>query len=74
MGYWYMKVSKKVNRKVQGVPQSQTAANPRYQEEKNDKSTQTSSLFPKWGDRNAKRNDKTRGQRAQEDFKTISAS
>ena len=30
--------SKKVNRKVQGVPQSQTAANPRQQEEeKNDK-------------------------------------
>ena len=29
---------KKVNRKVQGVPQSQTAANPRHQEEeKNDK-------------------------------------
>ena len=31
-------IAKKVNRKVQGVPQSQTAANPRYQEEeKNDK-------------------------------------
>ena len=29
---------KNVNRKVQGVPQSQTAANPRHQEEeKNDK-------------------------------------
>ena len=30
--------AKRVNRKVQGVPQSQTAANPRHQqEEKNDK-------------------------------------
>ena len=30
--------AKKVNRKVQGVPQSQTAAYPQYQEEeKNDK-------------------------------------
>ena len=30
--------TKKINRKVQGVPQSQTAANPRHQEEeKNDK-------------------------------------
>ena len=29
---------KKINRKVQGAPQSQTAANPRHQEEeKNDK-------------------------------------
>ena len=33
---------KTVNRKVQGVPQSQTAANPRHQEEeKNDKTKQT---------------------------------
>ena len=31
-------IFKKVNRNVQGVPQSQTAANPRHQEEeKNDK-------------------------------------
>ena len=33
-----MSDEKKVNRKVQGVPQSQIAANPRHQEEeKNDK-------------------------------------
>ena len=59
---------KKVNRKVQRVPQSQTAAKPRYQEEeKNDKTntfktnkctrstqkSQTSSLFPKRDDDNA---------------------
>ena len=31
----YFLNSKKVNRKVQGVPQSQTAANPRHQEEEN---------------------------------------
>ena len=76
---------KNINRKVQGVPQSQTAANPQQQEEeKNDKnkhvqnkqtnarekSTRTSSLFSKRGDHNAKRNDETRGQRAREDFKT----
>ena len=51
---------KNVNRKVQGVPQSQTAANPRHQQEekmtktnmykinkKCTRSTQTSSLFLK---------------------------
>ena len=57
---------------------------PRHQEEeKNDKkltrtkqtnkctrSIQTSSLFPKRGDHNAKRNDETQGQRIREDFKT----
>ena len=37
------------------------------------RSTQTSSLFPKRGDHNTKRNDETRGQRAREDFKTRSA-
>ena len=76
--------AKTINRKVQGVPQSQTAANPRHQEEeKNDKkvartkqtnkctrSKQTSSLIPKRGDHNAKKNEETRGQRAREDFKT----
>ena len=33
------------------------------------RSTQTSSIFPKRGDHNAKRNDETRGQRTHEDFK-----
>ena len=70
---------KQVNRNVKGVTQSQTAANPRHQEEnltstkqtnKCTRSTQTSSLFPKRGDHNAKRNDETRGQRARIDFKT----
>ena len=78
---------RKVNRKIQGVPQSQTAANPRHQEEeiewlkltrtkqinKCTRSTQISSLFPKRGDHNAKRNDETRGQRVGEDFNTWSA-
>ena len=54
-------------RKVQGVPQSQTAALPRHQEEeetdkiksnKRTKSTKISSLFPKRGNRNAKRPEK----------------
>ena len=36
--YYYGSCCKRVNRKVQGMPQSQTAANPRHQEEeKNDK-------------------------------------
>ena len=59
-------ISKKVNRKVQGMPQSQTAANPRHkEEEKKDKNIHAqnkqmyekhkdSSLFPKRGDQNAK--------------------
>ena len=77
-------INQNVNRKVQGVPQSQIAANPRHQEEKWQKitrtkqtnkctrSTQTSSLFPKQGYQNAKRNEETRGQREREDFKTWS--
>ena len=65
------------------MPQSQTAANPRHQEEekgqtytrktnKCTRSTKTSSLFPKRRDQNVKTNEK-RGQSAQEDFKTWSA-
>ena len=58
---------KKGKRKVQGVPQSQTAAFPRPQEEEETdkskqaqteqrtKSTKISSLFPKRGNRNTKR-------------------
>ena len=61
---------KKCERKVQGVPQSQTAALPRHQEEgETDKtkqaqieqthaSTKISSLFPKRGNRNSKRTEK----------------
>ena len=61
---------KKGKRKVQGVPQSQTAALPRPQEEeetdkskqhkpnKRTKSTKISSLFPKRGNRNTKRTEK----------------
>ena len=57
-------------RKVQGVPQSQTATLPRAQEEeetdksnkhksnKRTKSTKISSLFPKRGNRNTKRTEK----------------
>ena len=37
------------------------------------RSTQTSSLFPKRGDHNAKRNEETQGQSAREDFKIWSA-
>ena len=60
----------KGKRKVQEVPQSQTAALPRTQEErkptnpnkrklnKRTKSTKISSLFPKWGNRNTKRTEK----------------
>ena len=61
---------KKGKRKVQGVPQSQTTALPRHQEEEEtDKtkeaqieqmyeSTMISSLFPKRGNRNAKGTEK----------------
>ena len=59
---------KKGKRKVQGVPQSQTAALPRHQEEeenpnkhksnKRTKSKKISSLFPKRGNRNTKRTEK----------------
>ena len=63
---------KKGIRKVQGVPQSQTEALPRHQEEeetdkknkcksnKRTKSIKISSLFPKRGNRNAKRTENTR--------------
>ena len=58
--------TKKVRKKVHGVPQSQTAALPRPQEEEEtDKSkqaqteqTKISSLFPKRGNRNTKRTEK----------------
>ena len=59
---------KKGKRKVQGVPQSQTTALPRPQEEvtnlnkhkpnKRTKSTKISSLFPKQGNRNTKMTEK----------------
>ena len=79
-------IIKKVNRKAQGAPQPQTAANPRYQEEeKNDKNNtyknnnkQTHEKhtdqhpLPKRGDHNAKRNEEKRGQRAREYPKTRS--
>ena len=61
------------NHKLQPTPDTkrkrkitkQTCTN---QTNKCTRNTQTSSLFPKQGDHNAKRNDETRGQRAQEDF------
>ena len=59
---------KKGKRNVQGVPQSQSAALPRQEEEetnpnkrrsnKRTKSTKISSPFPKRGNRNAKRTEK----------------
>ena len=59
-------------RKVQGVPQSQTAALRRHQEEetnpnkhkpnKRTKSTKISSLFPKRGNRNIKRTEKHKNE------------
>ena len=61
---------KKVKRKVQGVPRSQTAALPRpkrkrkptnpnkHKSNKRTKSTKISSLFPKRGNRNTKRTEK----------------
>ena len=66
-------LQKKGKRKVQGVPQSQTAALPRHQEEeetnktkqaqieqssKHTKNTMISSPFPKRGNHNAKRTEK----------------
>ena len=66
--------SKKGKRKVQGVPQSQTAALPRHQEEEeSDKSKQAQieqtyekhSLFPKRGNRNAKRTEKHKNKMTQ---------
>ena len=76
---------KKVNRKVQGMPQSQTAANPRHQEEeKKDKNIHAQNKqqmyekhkpapsSPSEVIRMLKQTEK-RGQRAREDFKTLSA-
>ena len=74
-GYWYPSkylafCDKKSKRKVQGVPQSQTAALPRPKRKrkptnlnkpkpnKRTKSTKISSLFPKRGNRNTKRTEK----------------
>ena len=79
-------VEKKVNRKVQGMPQSQTAANPRHQEEeKKDKNMHAQNKqtnvreaqkpapsSPSEVIRMQKQTEK-RGQRAREDFKTLSA-
>ena len=65
-----MFITKKGKRKVQGVPQSQTAALPRpkrkrkptnpnkHKSNKRTKSTKISSLFPKRGNRNTKRTKK----------------
>ena len=70
MCLWWLKGK----RKVQGVPQSRAAAFPRHQEEEEtDKTKQLqieqmyesikiSSLFPKRGNRNAKRNENTQEQ------------
>ena len=70
-------LQKKGKRKVQGVPQSQTTALPRYQEEeemdkskqhksnKRTKSTNISSLFPKQGNHNAKRTEKHKNKMTQ---------
>ena len=72
-----MSLPKNGKRKVQGVPQSQTAALPRHQEEeetdksnkhksiKHTKSTKISSLFPMRGNRNAKRTEKHKNKMAQ---------
>ena len=51
---------KRGKRKVQGVPQSQTAVLPRPQDKPNKrtKKTKISSLFPKRGNRNTKRTEK----------------
>ena len=66
---------KKGKRKVQGVPQSQTAALPRHHKEeemnkskqanKHTKSTKISSLFPRRGNRNAKRTEKHKNKMTQ---------
>ena len=75
--------TKKVNRKVQGMPQSQTAANPRHQEEeKKDKDAQNKQSNVREAQRPApsspsevirmlKQTEKW-GQRAREDFKILS--
>ena len=68
---------KKGKRKVQGVPQSQTTAFPdikrkskptypnKHKSVKHTKSTKISSLFPKRGNRNAKRTKKHKNKMAQ---------
>ena len=70
-------IMQKSKRKVQGVPQSQTAALPRHQEEEetdkskqaqidqHTKSTKISSLFPRRSNRNAKRTEKHKNKMAQ---------
>ena len=69
---------KKGLEKSPGVPQSETAALPRHQEEeehksnKRTKSTKISSLFPKPGNRNAKRTEKHKNKMTQ--GKTLNAS
>ena len=79
-------IEKKVNRKVQGMPQSQIAANPRHQEEaKKDKNIHAQNkqtnvreaqrpapTSPSEVIRMLKQTEK-RGHRAREDFKTLSA-
>ena len=74
---WIWLIGKKGQRKVQGVPQSQTAALPRHQEKeetekpnehkssKRTKSTKISYLFPKRGNRNAKRTEKYKNKMTQ---------
>ena len=66
-------MEKKGKRKVQGVPQSQTAALPRKQTKPNKrksnkrkKSTKTNSLFPKQGNRDAKWTEKHKNKITQD--------
>ena len=80
-------ISKKVNRKVQGMPQSQTAANPRHQEEeKKDKNVHAQNKqtnvqeaqrpapsSPSEVIRMLKQTEKLGQRGAREDFKTPSA-
>ena len=77
-------LGKKGNRKVQGVPQSQTAALPRPQEEektnlnkqkpnKRTKITKISSLFPKRGNRNTRRTEKQEQSDTRKDIQQIAS-
>ena len=80
------KLYEKINRKVQGMPHSQTAANPRHQEEEI-KNKNIHSLNKQTNVREAQRpapsspsevirmlkQTEKRGHRAREDFKTLSA-
>ena len=73
----YSSEKKKAKRKVQGVPQSQTAALPdtkwkrkptnpdKHKSNKCTKSTKISSLFPHRGNRNAKRTEKHKNKMTQ---------